>query len=490
MNAQIRNLFLIVVVLFAVLVAFSSRWTVFEDGDLRADTQNTRNLIRAQRVPRGRILAADGTTLARSVRVRSQDNNEKRYRRAYPQGSAFAAPVGYSSFQIGETGLERSQQENLAGKAQKLATAVDRLIQGDQRGDNVETTLEPKVQRAAIAGLNGRPGAVVALEPATGKVLAMVSTPSFNPNQLVGPNGAKYSDRLNKAETTRPLVNRATQAAEVPGSTFKVVTAAAALDSGKFTPDTLIDGSNGQTFSSVPLNNFGGEDPGQVTLTDALTNSINTAFANVAVTLGKSTMQKYMKRFGFGEQPPLDYPSDQRRASGLFRNGRFLPATSRFVDIARAGIGQSILQVTPLQMAMVSATVANGGRLMTPHLVDRVVDADGRVQETVKPKLFSRVMSEESAGQLRTMMGKVVEEGTGTASALSGIQVGGKTGTAELNIAKGLNDLWFMGFAPLNDPKVAVAVVLENTQGAGGTVAAPVAKQVLQAALGQGGTSR
>lgn len=490
MNTQIRNLFLVTVLLFGLLIAFTSRWTVFGDESLRDNALNRRDLIRSERVPRGRILAADGSVLARSVQQRSRDTNVKSYKRRYPKGQAYVAPVGFSDTTLGQlSGLERSQNDWLAGKAVKLATAVDKLIKGDQRGDDVRTTLEPSVQQAAINGLAGRAGSVVALDPSTGKVLAMVSVPSWDPNKAR--TSPDYFSKLNQLSRTHPLTNRATQDAYVPGSTFKVVTAAAALDSGKYTPDTIINGSNAQSFSGHVLNNSGGESYPSAPLRTQLTHSVNTAFANVASDLGKATMDRYMKRFGFGDLPPLDYPADQMRPSGEFlagkKRGRFIPATSRFVDVARLGIGQDKLQVTPLQMAMVAATVANGGRLMKPHLVDRVVDADGRVQKTVDPQLYRRVMSSGAASDLRSMMGDVVNEGTGTAAALSGgVQVGGKTGTAELNIAKGLNDLWFIGFAPLSSPKVAVAVVVENTQGFGGPVAGPIAKQVMQAALQSG----
>ncbi|MGX6446782.1 peptidoglycan D,D-transpeptidase FtsI family protein [Patulibacter sp. S7RM1-6] len=485
MNGPIRNLFVVFVLLFGVLVAFTSRWTVFEDGALRDNALNHRDLIRAERVPRGKILAADGTVLARSARQRSRDTGSVVYKRRYPKGAEYVHSVGYSDLRLGQQqGLERSQNDWLSGKAVKLATAVDRLVQGDERGSDVRTTLEPKVQNAAISALGGRAGSVVALEPATGKVLAMVSVPGYDPTKAATDpgylNGLKDAARL----------NRATQAAYVPGSTFKVVTAAAALDTGKYTPDSTVDGTDNQVFSATPLKNFGGENFPGTTLRNALTHSVNTAFANVAEDLGKSTMQEYMERFGFGAKPALDLPTDEVRTSGEWLapqrkkdSGKFIPATSRYVDVARLGIGQDKLQVTPLQMAMVASTVANGGRLMQPHLVDRIIDPDGRVQRTVKPKQLRRVMSASAAGDLQSMMGDVVNEGTGTASALTGIQVAGKTGTAELNIAQGLNDLWFIGSAPLQNPKVAVAVVVENTQGQGGGVAAPIAKQVFQAAL-------
>lgn len=478
MNKPIRNLYLVVVAMFALLLGYTSWWTVFNDEPLRTSAQNTRDQIRAERVPRGKIVAADGTVLARSVGKKSRSTSERIYERRYPKGAAYVAPVGISDASLGQTGLEKSQNEWLSGKAVKLATAVDRLIQGDQRGDDVHVTLEPAVQQAAIDGLDGRPGAVVAMDPTTGRILAMASVPSYDPNKAIEDPG--YRGTLKDAAET----NRTTQGAYPPGSTFKVVTAAAALDSGKYTPDTTVDGSNGQVFSGTPLNNFAGEDPGEVSLRYALTHSVNTAFGNVAEDLGAKTMQRYMSRFGFGKQLPLDYPDSQMRRSGSRVGNRFVPATNGQVDIARMGIGQDKLQVTPLQMAMVASAVANNGILMKPELVDKIVDADGRVQKEIKPEEIGRVMKAGSARELQSMMGDVVNEGSGTAGALEGIQSGGKTGTAELgNPADGINDLWFIGFAPLENPKVAVAVVVERTPGQGGVVAAPIAKRVMQAAL-------
>lgn len=478
MNKPIRNLYLVVVAMFALLLGYTSWWTVFNDEPLRTSAQNTRDQIRAERVPRGKIVAADGTVLARSVGKKSRSTSDRIYERRYPKGAAYVAPVGISDASLGQSGLEKSQNEWLSGKAVKLATAVDRLIQGDQRGDDVHVTLEPAVQQAAIDGLAGRPGAVVAMDPTTGRILAMASVPGYDPNKAI--EDPSYRGTLKDAAET----NRTTQGAYPPGSTFKVVTAAAALDSGKFTPDTTIDGSNGQIFSGTPLNNFGGESPGDVSLRYALTHSINTAFGNVAEDLGAKTMQRYMSRFGFGKELPLDYPDSQMRPSGSRVGNRFVSATNRQVDVARMGIGQDKLQVTPLQMAMVASAVANNGVLMKPELVDKIVDADGRVQKEIKPQEIGRVMKAGSARELQSMMGDVVNEGTGTASALEGIATGGKTGTAELgNPADGINDLWFIGFAPLENPKVAVAVVVERTPGQGGVVAAPIAKQVMQAAL-------
>jgi peptidoglycan glycosyltransferase len=482
-NGSIRNLFVVFVLLFGVLVAFTSRWTVFEDGDLRTSSLNKRDVVRAQRVPRGRIQAADGTTLARSRKITSRDTGDATYKRVYPAGTLYSAVVGFSDVALGQQqGLERSRNDVLSGKAIKLATAVDRFVQGDQRGSNVRTTLEPKVQEAAAQGLAGRAGSVVALEPSTGKVLAMVTVPSFDTTKLLA-DGDAYRKTLKDGA----LLNRATSDAYVPGSTFKVLTAAAALDTGKYTPDTMVNGASGQIFAGQPLANFNGEQFGQVTLTQALTQSINGAFGNIANDLGGRTLQEYMERFGFGSDPPLDYPDDEMVASGLRRKGKLIPAYSRYVDLARTGIGQDKLGATPLQMAMVVSAVANDGKLMKPHLTDRIVDPDGRA-ETIQPELYKQAIKASTAQQLRQMMGKVVDEGTGAQANLgTGVQVGGKTGTAELgNPADGLNNLWFVGLAPLDDPKVAVAVIVENSPGQGGQVAAPIARSVIQAALDSG----
>jgi penicillin-binding protein A len=307
----------------------------------------------------------------------------------------------------------------------------------------------------------------------------MVSEPGYDPNSVP----QQFSD-LNRQEDS-PLFNRATQASYPPGSTMKVVTAAAALDTGKYTPDSQISGKNNKPISGVPLSNFGGEDFGSVSLTDALTNSVNTVFGEIAEKLGKNTMYDYMRRFGFNGKPPLDYPRDQIFASGVYDKGRLIDEDQN-VDIGRVGIGQERLQVTPLQMAMVAAAVGNGGRLMRPHFLDKVIGPDGRTKDNFSPQEQSRVMSEKAASDLTTMMKSVVESGSGTAARLQGLEVAGKTGTAEA--PGGFNDAWFICFAPADDPEVAVAVVVEETQQSqtGGEVAAPLAAQVMRAVLGDG----
>ena len=259
---------------------------------------------------------------------------------------------------------------------------------------------------------------------------------------------------------------------------MKAVTAAAALDSGKYTPGSRVNGANGKRISGVPLNNFGGEDFGDIDLTEALTNSVNTVWAEVGEKLGKRTMGEYMTRFGFYAQPPIDLPSDQLLASGERERGRLLSPNSRKIDVGRMAIGQDKLLVTPLQMATVAATIANGGVRMQPHITQKIVDPDGRTQDEFKGERAERVMSENTARDLTAMMKNVVKEGTGTAAALEGVELAGKTGTAEINIERNINDPWFIGFTD----EFAVAVVLERVQGGtGGVDAAPIAKQVLEA---------
>jgi peptidoglycan glycosyltransferase len=240
-----------------------------------------------------------------------------------------------------------------------------------------------------------------------------------------------------------------------------------------------VSGKNGKTISGVPLNNFGNEDFGDIDLTTALTNSVNTVWAEVGVKVGRKTMTEYMRRYGFFTDPPADYPGDQMVPSGVHSGRRTnLTPNNRRVDVGRVAIGQGGLEVTPLQMASVAQTIANGGVRMEPRLGRRVIDPDGRTVDDIEPAQAERVMSEKTASELTAMMKQVVKEGTGTAAALEGVEVAGKTGTAELDIARRINQPWFIGFTS----RVAVAVTVERVQGGtGGVVAAPIAKKVLEA---------
>ena len=482
MNRQIVQLFGLSMLLFATLIAFTSRWAVFEAESLENEPSNRRPLIEEQRIPRGLIMARDGTVLARSVR--RGRGSRRTYTRTYPTGGLFSHAVGYNFISKGRAGLERSRNDDLTGEESEFGSIFSQLQSKTREGEDVTTTLDPRGQRAALAALGGRRGSIVAIEPQTGRIRVMVSVPEYDPNAV--PERFK---QLEGGEGS-PLFNRATQSSYPPGSTFKVVTAAAALDSGGFNPQSIVDGSSPRPVSGVPLANAGGQDFGPIPLTTALTNSVNTVWAQVGERLGRGTLIKYMERFGFNKDPELDYPDGQMNASGI-RNGRgrIVDADGGF-DVGRVAIGQGGseggIQVTPLQMAMVAGAVGNRGRLMRPQLTEKVVAKDGRVTERMEPEEQSIVMSEQSAGQLAQMMGNVVKEGTGTAAALSGIDVAGKTGTAEVDNATA-NQAWFIGFAPVDRPRMAVAVTIERTQGQGGTEAAPLAKRVLESLIGAGG---
>jgi peptidoglycan glycosyltransferase len=477
-NRQIGRLFVVAMLLFVLLIGFTSWWSVIRAQALRDNPLNRRTLLEQLQIPRGLIKARDGTTLADNRHVGTRQN--KRYYRVYPRNGLFSHAIGYAFVSRGSAGLEQYYNDVLSGTSGSLRSFIDELAGGPSQGDDIKTTLDPEAQQSALSALGNRQGAIVALDPRSGAVQVMASTPGFNPNDIP----QKYAE-LNRAANS-PIFNRATQASYPPGSTFKVVTTAAALDTGKYTPDSLISGKNGKPISGVPLQNFGGEDFGSITLTDALTNSVNTVFGEVGEKLGKKTMFDYMNRFGFDRKPRLDYPRDQLFASGVYNKGKLLGADDS-VDIGRVAIGQERLQVTPLQMALVAAAVGNGGRLMRPHLMEKVIGEDGRVKDSFGSQEQSRVMSSKAASDLATMMTHVVESGTGTAARLQGIDVAGKTGTAEA--PGGFNDAWFIAFAPARDPKVAIAVVVEHAQQSqtGGEVAAPLAAQVMRVLLQRNG---
>jgi peptidoglycan glycosyltransferase len=476
MNRPIVRLYGLVVLLFALLIAFTSRWTVFEASSLRSNPLNRRALLEQERIARGPILADDGTVLARSVRGR-----EGTYERNYPRGEEFANAIGYSYTDLGQTGLERFRNAALNGQTgTNLQTILNQLQGKRPQGDEVITTLDPQAQQKAIVALGEHHGAVVALDPRDGAVKVMVSTPSYNPNRLPAPG---VYGRLTKDAQGRPLINRAVQFGYAPGSTFKVVTATAAIDTGQFTPQSTLSGRNDVPISGVPLGNDDGESFGQITLTEALTKSVNTVWAQVAVQLGKRTMARYMNRFGFDRKPELDYPAEEMSASGEYLGERILPPTSPQVDVGRMGIGQDKLAVVPLQMAEVAAAVANRGRLMAPHLTERIVDPEGRTVQQISPRVQSVVMKPSTATAVTGMMEAVVNEGTGTEAQIPGVQVAGKTGTAETQIGTAINNVWFIAFAPASNPRVAIAVTLEHVPGQGAAFAAPVAREVMEVLL-------
>ncbi|MGK2931819.1 MAG: peptidoglycan D,D-transpeptidase FtsI family protein [Solirubrobacterales bacterium] len=477
MNPQIIKLFVFITLCFAALVGFTSYWSVFDAEDLRAQRVNKRPLFQAQQIPRGKIIADDGTVIARSNSTGR--GASKQFVREYPNGTLWGHPIGYSFQQFGSTEFEQFHNDELIGENSEFTSILDELRGKKQVGHDVITNLNPTAQQTAVDLLAGRAGAVVAIEPDSGRVKAMVSVPPYDPNLI-----PDDFTELNK-DPTSPLFNRPVQGQYPPGSTFKLVTAAAALDSGKIDLEDTINSPASINVQGQELANADLADYGDITIEDGLTNSVNTFFAQLGEDVGEGTLYEYMDRFGFNAKPEVDLPDDQKAISGVFESGtNQLLEPGEGIDIARIAIGQERLLATPIQMAEVAATIANGGVLMKPQIWDEVRDVDGRVIDSFDPEEQSDVMSEESAAQLTEAMKAVVEEGTGTAAALSGIDVAGKTGTAEIpntDRCDGLpNQVWFVGFAPADDPEIAVAATVECSAEQGGTVAAPIAAGVMQ----------
>jgi penicillin-binding protein A len=477
MNSQVVKLFALIVVLFTVLVGFTSYWSVFDAEALKDKRANKRPLLEQQQIRRGRILADDGTVIARSVPKGHGEN--LRYTRRYPVGTLFGHPVGYSFVEQGESEFEKYHNNELVGEKSEFTSILDELQGQRQEGNDIVTSLDPAAQRIALDELAaaGR-GAVVAIEPQTGRVRVLASNPPYDPNDVPRHLGSA------------PLLDRATQGQYPPGSTFKVLTAAAGLDSGTITPDTPINAPGTLDVQGQPLQNDFTQDFGPITLDTALTNSVNTWFAQLGEKVGEDTMFEYMGRFGFNSTPPIDLPSDQLSTSGIFDGGSLLGPNDP-IDIARVAIGQERLLVTPLQMAEVTAAVANGGTLMKPQIWDRVIDPDGRVTKRMDPTEVGQPISSDTADALNGAMQGVVSAGTGTNAAIPGVAVAGKTGTAETPGACGGNALdnqaWFIGFAPAEDPQIAIAATVECTQQFGNDVAAPIFRDVAESLLGGAG---
>src|SRR5262245_4676284 len=462
--------------------------------DLEARQGNPQLIVRQLTIDRGSIFASDGKTpFARNRKVRKKQLGRTWYIRTYPTGELAARPVGYSTIERSRTGLEESMNDYLTGSNANLDTlfnnTVDKLRGITQRGNDVVTTIDASAQRTAQNAPAGKRGGAVALDPRTGKVLVWAMQPTYNPNLVEGHFNQIEAQAADAPCTpAAPLLDRDSQGLFIPGSTFKVVTAAAALDSGKVTPSTTFNDPGYCIEYGKKVFNFadqsGPEVFGTVTFAQALENSINAVFCNVGKELGASAVLEQAKKFGFYEMPPIELPSDEISTSGLYKNGRLYDPSdpNANVDPGRLAFGQERLQVTPLQMALVAAGVANHGVVMQPSLVDRIVDPDGKVIQHTDPHTWKEAMKPQAAAELTAMMVAVVQGGTGVAAQIPGVQVAGKTGTAETG-RTGENDTWFIAFAPAQNPQVAVAVALSNQSGTGGATAAPIAKEIMEALL-------
>ncbi len=482
MPRQIRRLSLVFGLLLIALLVNLTLIQVVNANDYRDRPGNQRILLAEYDRERGPILVG-ANPVARSI----ETGNTLTYLREYDSGPLYAPITGFYSLVYGATGLERTENRILNGKSDIFAVdRVQQLVSGRQpTGGAVTTTINAAAQRAAYKGLRGKKGAVVAIEPATGRILASVQSPSFDPNLLSSHNPSEireYYARL-EADPDKPLLNRPLVALNPPGSTFKLVTAAAALASGRFTPDSILPGPRTYALpqSSKKLRNWNGQacgPDGKVTLRQALAISCNTAFAWLGNELGAEALRAQAAAFGFdtGFEVPL------RAATSRF------PADPDEPQTALSAIGQFDVRATALQMAMVAAAIGNSGRTMNPYMVQEVRGPDLSILQTTEPRAYADALQPSEALALTDMMVDVVENGTGSNARISNVRVAGKTGTAQTG-----NDLpsvaWFVSFAPAAAPEVAVAVVVEDAgleEVSGNGLAAPIARAVMQAVLRTG----
>mgnify|MGYP001012503967 FL=1 len=499
MNRQIRQVAFLVLAMFTALslsvtsVQGLARPAIWEpwsaNNALNSDGRNSRTVNRDFDTDRGPILLADQTTAASTEKSENGQGSDD-YQRVYANGPLYAPVTGYFSPAFASmTGMEQAGNSVLNGDDPSLfSSRIKTLVTGgSQRGGAVQLTIDPEVQQAAYDALAGREGAVVALDPSTGAILAMVSSPSYDPSAFASQDAsaANEASKTLSEDSSRPLDNRAIAGNRYPpGSTFKIITTAAALRTGKITPDAEVDAPDTITLPGTnhSLENYGGEScGGRTSFSHAFAQSCNTPFAQLAMDVGEEELAKEAHNWGFDSDlsiplkvTPSVYPHNDSQA-----------------QTAMAGIGQASVQATPLMMAMVAATVANDGEQMTPYLVSRTLDPDLNEVSTTSKKVARTPIDSATAKSLSSLMQTAVTEGTGTNAQVAGVQVAGKTGTAETGSDTGPTT-WFAGFAgtDINKPQVALAVVLDGNadtedKATGGKVAGPVAAQVIDAAVDQ-----
>jgi penicillin-binding protein A len=487
MNAQISRLALIGLALIVALILGTTYWQAWASAGLADRQDNAIQRVAQFTIQRGKIYAGDGHTLL-ATNVRKRVDGRTLYFRRYPTGPLVPEVVGYSTQSRSQAGLERSYNDYLTGSNANLSTvfhtAIDRLKGVTVKGNDLYTTINPRAQRLANRLLAGKCAAAVALDPSTGKVFVLASSPTYDPN-LVEKHFNRIASGGGPCRPNTPLFDRATQGLYAPGSTFKVVTASAALDTGRFTPNsTFFDPGYCIEYNRKVFNagnpETGPESFGTVNLVTALQHSINAVFCKIGMALGAKPIVDYMKRYGFYSVPPLETPLDERVPSGRYKNHR-LDRSTTDADPGRLAFGQADLLVTPFQMAMVAGAIANHGVLIRPYVVQRIRSPSGGILLKRHPDKLGRPIKPQTAAELTSMMEAVVTGGTGTAAQIPGLRVAGKTGTAETGVP-GRYNAWFISFAPAVNPKVAVAVVVENG-GFGGRSAAPIAKALMQAIL-------
>jgi peptidoglycan glycosyltransferase len=504
MNRRIRRLGVALVVLFGLLFFQISYLQVFASERIASNPANAaRQIIAEYRVDRGRILSRDGVVLAQSAATTG--NAAFLYQRSYPSGPLFAGVTGYYSRIYGRTELEQAMNPYLSGNAAELAvsTFADLVLGRPKKGGTVVTTIDAQLQQIASDALGSLPGAVVAIDPVTGDILALVSNPTFDPNELSSQDSEAVRgswERLN-ADPGRPLLSRANDELYPPGSTFKIITAAAALQDGYGLDSTWPNPHElDLPLSNGTIQNFGGSTcPGgsKTTLLTAFTSSCNVIFGEIGLRLGAQKLSDQAHAFGFCEtDPPVQtecieatIPSGIPSATGRFPVASYFEQNDPLVAIS--AIGQDNVLANPMQMALVASAVANGGSMMRPRLVTEIRDPQGRVIRRFDPEEYGQPISLQTATDLRAMMVNVVAAGTGTAAQIPGYTVAGKTGTAQHGGPGTPPHAWFVSFAPagVDDvPTIAVAVIVLDggdlgAEATGGAIAAPIARQVIEAFL-------
>lgn len=466
MNKTIRNMAIIMMVGFLIVTFYLTYLQVFIGDKIAAHQANSRLLEEESNIDRGRIISADNVILAENKQEQGT------YRRYYPEGSIFSNVVGYYHYKYGKSGLELTCDDDLLGKETSFTKErlLSWLIESKKQGNSIILTIDSRMQEQCYELLthSGFRGSIVVLEPKTGAVLAMVSSPSFDPNTL------DENWETIRTDPSAPLLNRATQGKYPPGSSFKIVTSAAALDKNSLKSDETFR-CNGQiTIEGGKVSCPDYRAHGNVNFDEALTYSCNVTFAQIGLKVGGKNLVEEAEKFGFNKKIPFELPLEVS----------YIPQASEMdsLEVAWSAIGQGRVSVTPLEMAIITQTIANKGNFVKPYLVKEVQDSYGhKVREAAPEPTTVEVLKKDSAQTLAGMMIDVVEKGTGELAKIPGYEVAGKTGTAETSKDKPTH-AWFVGFAPANDPDVAVAIILEYGQ-SGGEAAAPIAEKIMSKAI-------
>ncbi|AOY75570.1 peptidoglycan D,D-transpeptidase FtsI family protein [Clostridium formicaceticum] len=460
-NKKIVHLIIITSCLFLSIICYLTYFQIFRAADVIDNPYNKRQWAREDNTLRGMIYDRRGVVLAKTEII-----NDKPVRR-YPFDHLYSHIIGYSYRQYGRSGLEAFyNQQLMALTHDSPVSRIREQLSGEMiKGNNLLLTIDHEVQKTTEELLRGKTASAVAINPVTGEILAMVSKPDFNPNTLVDDWGSLVNNEAS------PLLNRSTGGLYPPGSTYKTVITAAILEN-PYIIDENYDCTGSITIDGYTLSDYGNTAHGRLNLTESLVVSCNTNFARMTVDLGEEKIREISRRFFMEKAIPSDIPIQQSR----FPYGEGIPQT----DLAAIGIGQGKLLVTPLHMALIAGAFANNGVMMEPYMIEEIQSAEGRVIER-KNRQQHNLVSHEIAEEVKNMMIAVVDRGTGKRAAISGVTVGGKTGTAEN--ATGRSHAWFIGFATTGEKQVAVAVILESAGETGGTAAAPIAREIMQKAL-------